>query len=247
MRTTTLLLSASAGALIAIGASTGAALAQPTPTPIPAPSPSPAVPAVPAAPAAAEAGFVSVSPAQVAPGGSVRVSGTCPTPPSGAPDPQVQSVVSTAFTGQESFSKTDPMAFDGTATVAPTATAGAHPVLLTCSNGSATGTVSVTAGTGPPAPPAGGGSGSGSGRSGATGGSTGSGSAGTPGGVFAVSTDTAVDEEAPADDRMSWGWIVAGVAVIVAAGGGAAAHAATRRRREEQDARGDAPTRHLPR
>ncbi|ODU04340.1 MAG: hypothetical protein ABS81_10565 [Pseudonocardia sp. SCN 72-86] len=81
---------------------------------------------MPVAPANLEAGFVSVSTPQAAPAATIRVSGTCPTPPAGAAQPVVRSVTSPAFSGPESFSETDPMAFDGTATISRSATAGAH-------------------------------------------------------------------------------------------------------------------------
>jgi hypothetical protein len=225
VRTTSLLLSASVGAVLAMGVTVlpaSAATAVPAVPSSPQPS---AIPAVPATPTPVEAGYVSVSPASVAPGGSVRVSGTCPEPPAGAPEPTVQSVTSAAFTGQEAFSKTDPMAFDGTATVASSAAAGSHPVLLTCSNGTATGSVTVTGGGSGPTPvPAPHPSGHSSGSDGGSAGET------THGGVFAVATDTPAAPEQPAESGTPWGWIAGGVAVVVVAGGGAA-YAATRRRR----------------
>jgi hypothetical protein len=230
VRTTSLLLSASVGAVLAMGVTVlpaSAATAVPAVPSSPQPS---AIPAVPATPTPVEAGYVSVSPASVAPGGSVRVSGTCPEPPAGAPEPTVQSVTSAAFTGQEAFSKTDPMAFDGTATVASSATAGAHPVLLTCSNGTATGSVTVTGGGAGPTPtPAP--------HHSSTTGET------THGGVFAVTADTPAAPEQPAESGTPWGWIAGGVAVVVVAGGGAA-YAATRRRRPADP---DAPTEQLRR
>lgn len=237
MRTTSLLLSASVGAVLAMGVAVLPAYAATAVPAVPS-SPQPSAnPAVPATPTPVEAGYLSVSPASVAPGGSVRVSGTCPEPPAGAPEPTVQSVTSAAFTGQETFSKTDPMAFDGTATVASSATAGSHPVLLTCSNGTATGSVTVAGGGAGPTPapaphPAGGGS-TPSGHS--------SGGESAQGGVFAVTADSPVVTEEPTEHGTPWGWIAGGVAVVVVAGGGAA-YAATRRRRGGD---ADAPTQRM--
>lgn len=93
--------------------------------------------AAPAAPTAASPAAVFVSSGSAQPGTTVHVSGTCALPASGAM-PTVSSVVSPAFTGPERFSKTDPDAFDGTATIDPAAGPGIYTVTLTCSNSRAT-------------------------------------------------------------------------------------------------------------
>ncbi|WP_369253184.1 hypothetical protein [Geodermatophilus amargosae] len=218
MRTSTLLLSASAGALLTLGAAGGTALADPgTPT------------------AAAEPGAVSVSVASAAPGQTVRVSGTCPTPSDGS-QPEVQSVTSTAFTGPETFSKTDPTAFDGTATIAQDAAAGAHPVLLTCSNGTASTTVTVTGGGSPtptptptpePTPAPSGGAAGGNAAGGAdTGTGPGAGSEdGTADG--GAGGDVVVESQGGSGD-VPWGWVTAGGIVVLGAGVGTT-YALTRR------------------
>ena len=98
--------------------------------------------AAPAAPTAASPAAVFVSSGSAKPGTTVHVSGTCALPASGAM-PTVSSVVSPAFTGPERFSKTDPDAFDGTATIDPAAGPGIYTVTLTCSNSTATTTLRV--------------------------------------------------------------------------------------------------------
>lgn len=214
MRATTLLLSASAGALIACGAVTGTAFAA-TPAPVP---PSGSVsPAVPSTPSVQEAGVVTVSSAQAAPGQTIRISGTCPTPPVGAPQPTVTSVTSAGFRGPETFSKTDPFAFDGSAVVADVP--GRHQVLLTCSNGTAATAFTITGSTastggGAPSSPAGGGSAHERAR--------------TDGGVV-------VEEPQAQQESLPWGWIVAG-ALVVAGAGAAGATAYARRRPTGADA-----------
>ncbi len=220
MRPTTLLLSASAGALIAFGAVTGTAFAT-TPAPVP---PSGSVsPAVPTRPSVQEAGAVMVSSDRAAPGQTVRISGSCPTPAAGAPQPTLTSVTSEGFRGPETFSKTDPFAFDGSAVVADAP--GSHQVLLTCSNGTATTSFTVTGSTAPtggvaPSTPAAGGGGGGAHER------TGSGD----GGVV-------VEESQPQEESLPWGWIAAGGLVV--AGAGAAAGTAYVRRRPTG---ADAPT-----
>jgi hypothetical protein len=217
MRTRPLLITVSAGTFLLLAGSTGTALAAPA-------DPSGG---------AAEAGFVSVSPSSAAPGASVRISGTCPTAADGAGDPSVQSVTSDAFTGPESFSKTDPTAFDGTATIARGASAGDHTVTLTCSNGTASGTVTVTGGSTPSPAPSGNGSNGGSSGTGGSGvlpapepgaGSQPSANAGAGSGGDA---SVAVDEQS--DSGTPWGWITAGGIVVVGAAAGGT-YALTRRR-----------------
>ena len=233
MRTKPLLTTASAGTFLVLALSTGTAMADPADG-----SDSPG--------GAAEAGVVSVSPSGAAPGTSVRVSGTCPTAADGAGDPSVQSVTSDAFTGSESFSKTDPTAFDGTATIAHDAAAGDHTVLLTCSNGTATTTVTVNGGSGTPGPaPSGDGTGSGTG----SGAGSGAGSGGDPGALPAPGagpdagaagemtanagagsgdgTSVAIDEGS--GSSTPWGWITAGGIIVVGAAAGGT-YALTRRR-----------------
>jgi hypothetical protein len=133
MRPSTAVLGAAAGLTLALGVTGTALAAAPTPT---------------TAPASPAAVFVS-SPTAV-PGQTVHVDGTCALPASG-PMPTVVSVTSAAFTGPEVFTKTDPDAFDGTATVRSNAAAGSYTVTLTCSNGTAATSLRVL--------PAGGGSG----------------------------------------------------------------------------------------
>ncbi|MGY1753462.1 hypothetical protein [Blastococcus sp. SYSU D01042] len=211
---------AAAGSLLVLALSTGTALAAPSPGGV------------------AEPGAVQVSPASAAPGSSVRISGTCPTAADGAGDPVLQSVTSDAFTAPESFSKTDPTAFDGTATIARGASAGAHDVLLTCSNGTASTTVTVTGGSTAGPTPSGGGTsgttpagGSGAGTSGAgTGGGTApepTAAAGADAEAGSGSRATVVDEET--GSSTPWGWITAGGLVVVGAAAGTT-YLLTRRR-----------------
>jgi len=216
MRTSPLLITAAAGTFLLLAASTGTALATPAdPTG-----------------GAAEPGFVSVSPSSAAPGASVRISGTCPTAADGAGDPSVQSVRSEAFAGPESFSKTDPTAFDGTATIASGAPAGSYTVTLTCNNGTASGAVTVSGGSTPAPEPSGNGS---------NGGSNGTGTGvlpapepGTGGQPRANAAEGGGDGESGAVDEESdsstpWGWITAGGIVVVGAAAGGT-YALTRRR-----------------
>jgi hypothetical protein len=134
-----------AGAILAVStAGFGfAAPAGPTTVPV-SPTAGPSTPSQPTTPAQATTPAQPSSPAAVfvsspsaQPGTTVHVSGTCALPPSGAL-PTVVSVNSPAFTGPEKFSKTDPDAFDGTATIARTAAPGHYIVALTCSNSTAT-------------------------------------------------------------------------------------------------------------
>lgn len=236
MRTSSLLLSASAGALIACGVTVGTAYAQPAVPAVPAT----VSPAVPSQPGVAEPGAVSTSVSQAAPGQTVRVSGTCPTPPAGAPMPTVQSVTSPAFAGPESFSKTDPMAFDGTATIASSATAGTHPVTLTCSNGTASTSITVTGGGGGPTPTPTPAHHGGSTAGGTTDQTTTGGDQGT------VDTTTVAPQVQTTEGGLPWGWIAAGAVVVL--GGGAGVYAATRRRGAADPGDGaDAPTERLHR
>jgi hypothetical protein len=126
MRPSTTVLGAAAGLVLALGWAGTAGAATTAPTPTPAPTAGTVSPAA-----------VFVSAPTAAPGQTVRVDGTCALPASG-PMPTVVSVTSPAFTGPEVFTKTDPNAFDGTATVRSAATAGTYTVTLTCSNGTAT-------------------------------------------------------------------------------------------------------------
>jgi hypothetical protein len=156
MRTTTLA-GTFAGAVLALSTAGIAFAAPAVPTPVPAapttvpaaptpvPTGSPSVPTRPTAPSQPSSpAAVFVSSASVRPGTTVHVSGTCALPASGtAAMPTVVSVTSPAFAGPERFSKTDPDAFDGTATIAPTADPGYYPVMLTCSNSTASTAVHV--------------------------------------------------------------------------------------------------------
>jgi hypothetical protein len=132
MRPSTTVLGAAAGLVLALGwaGTAGAATIAPTPT---AGTTSPAA--------------VFVSSPTAAPGQTVHVDGTCALPSSG-PMPTVVSVTSPAFTGPEVFSKTDPDAFDGTATIRSNAASGSYTVTLTCSNGTATTGFRVVAASG---------------------------------------------------------------------------------------------------
>jgi hypothetical protein len=127
-----------AGTVLALSTAGIAFAAPAVPTPVPTGPSAPAAPSQPTSPAA-----VFVSSPSARPGTTVRVSGTCALPPSGAA-PTVVSVTSPAFTGPEQFSKTDANAFDGTATIARAAVPGRYAVTLTCSNSTATTTVRVT-------------------------------------------------------------------------------------------------------
>jgi hypothetical protein len=142
-----------AGAVLVLSTA-GVAFASPAvPTPLPT---GPSAPAQPISPAA-----VFVSSTDARPGTTIHVSGTCALSAAGA-EPAVVSVNSAAFTGPERFSKTDPTAFDGTATIARSATPGRYPVELVCSNSTATTVLQVTgpdrsagdSGRVPPAPDA---------------------------------------------------------------------------------------------
>jgi hypothetical protein len=130
MRPSTAVLGAAAGLTLALGAAGTAFAAAPAPSP-----------------AAGSPAAVFVSSPTAVPGQTVRVDGTCALPASG-PMPTVVSVTSPAFTGPEVFSKTDPDAFDGTATVRSDATPGPYTVTLTCSNGTATTSFRVLAASG---------------------------------------------------------------------------------------------------
>ena len=135
MRTPTTLAGVFAGAVLALSTA-GVAFASPAvPTPVPT---GPSAPAQPISPAA-----VFVSSPQARPGTTIHVSGTCALSAAGA-EPAVVSVNSPVFTGSERFSKTDPTAFDGTATIARSATPGRYPVELICSNSTATTVLRVT-------------------------------------------------------------------------------------------------------
>ena len=216
MRTSTILLTASAGAALTL-ALPGTALADP---------------------AAASAEVMSdaaltVSPGTAAPGTSVRISGTCATPTDSDALPTVQSVTSDAFTAPEAFSKTDPTAFDGTATIAQHAAPGAHTVTLTCSNGTATTTVTVGGGSPTPAPapapapssaPGTAAGGDGAGGDGAGGDGAASADevgAQLPAGTSAEPGPDAVGRARAEDGDVPWGWITAGGIVVAgtAAGG----------------------------
>ncbi|WP_433159458.1 hypothetical protein [Kribbella sp. CA-247076] len=149
MRTSTLV-GMFAGAVLALSTAGIAFAAPAVPTPVPAaPTPVPTgaasvptgltTPSQQGSPAA-----VFVSSASVRPGTTVHVSGTCALPASGtAAMPTVVSVTSPAFVGPERFSKTDPDAFDGTATISRTTAPGHYPVMLTCSNSTASTVVRV--------------------------------------------------------------------------------------------------------
>jgi hypothetical protein len=235
MRTKTLLTTAAAGTFLVLTLSTGSAMADPTDGSTDSPG------------GAAEPGVVSVSPSDAATGSSVRISGTCPTAADGAGDPSVQSVTSDAFTGPESFSKTDPTAFDGTATIAHGAAAGDHSVLLTCSNGTASTTVTVTGGSTPDPAPSGNGSGGNGSGNGANGNGSSGGTEGTGGDSGALpaseggagaemstnagagSGDGASVVDGSSDSGAPWGWITAGGIVVIGAAAGAT-YALTRRR-----------------
>jgi hypothetical protein len=105
------------------------------------------------------------------------------------------------------------MAFSGTAVIASGATAGSHPVTLTCSNGTAATTITVTGHSAPtPAPAPAHRTGGGTGESGGT-------------GITVVGT---TPQEQPAG--VPWGWVAAG-AVVVVGGAAGGAYALTRRRR----------------
>ena len=228
MRTTSLLTTVSAGTFLVLALSTGTAMADP------------ADGGTSATGGAAEPGVVSVSPSAAAPGSSVRISGTCPTSSDGSGEPTVHSVTSDAFTGSESFSKTDPTAFDGTATIARGAAAGEHTVQLTCSNGTASTAVTVTGSSTPSPDPSGNGAGangSGSGGDPVAGGGSGVQPAPVAGTGPAMDADTgagsgdstSVALEEPSDSSTPWGWITAGGVVVVAAAAGGT-YQLTRRR-----------------
>jgi hypothetical protein len=224
MRATTLLLSASAGALIALGATAAPAFAGTLPPP------------------GVEVGSLFVSTGQAVAGDIVHVSGSCPMAPAGAALPTIVSVTSTGFTGPETFSRTDPYAFDGTALVADRP--GSHLVTLTCSNGTAT-TVFTSTVSGPtpaPAPtpdpvvpahpvrpvtPA---------PAGHTG--THSGSSTSDTGVFTV------EEQQQTDSGLPWGWIAAG-GLVVAGAAAAGATAFAKRRRPVSSTQDDQPTQRM--
>jgi hypothetical protein len=210
MRTSTAVVGAAAGLVLAFGiagiaGTAGTAGAATTPE-LAAPSPTAAA----GSPAA-----VFVSSPTVTPGQTIHVDGTCALP-AGGPMPTVVSVASPAFTGPERFSKTDPDAFDGTATIRSTAPPGAYTVTLTCSNGTATTGLTVVAAHG------------GSGTN--TGGTTGTDS-GTvaPAAPAAPSTQpTGQPEAAHNSDSDSLALGLTAVAVVAA---GAAGYVAVSRRR----------------
>jgi hypothetical protein len=189
MRPSTAVLGAAAGLTLALGAAGTAAAA---------PATAPSAPAT----AAASPAAVFVSSPTAAPGQTVHVDGTCALPASG-PMPTVVSVTSPAFTGPEVFTKTDPDAFDGTATVRSNAAAGTYTVTLTCSNGTATTSFRVLPASG--------------GNSGAV----------TPAPVAPTSAPSAAPSVAPAaqpasdhsgDDSLALGLTVVGVVAAGAAG-----------------------------
>jgi hypothetical protein len=194
--------------------------------------------AAPAATTTGSAAAVFVSPSAAAPGATVQVSGTCAMPTSGTDFPTVTSVTSPAFSGSASFINKAPDSFSATAKISSSAATGSYPVTLTCSNGTASGTVQVTGGAPKPTPapapkPAGGGThqgtaAGGSGAEGTTGGTTGySGETGTFG-------ESATTEQAAPEQDSGWnGWEIAGVAVLglAAAGGGGYAVARSNRQR----------------
>jgi hypothetical protein len=229
VRTTSLVLSASIGAIVTLAVSTGTAWADPVPAdPGTAPTTSPTASAV------QEPGYVSVSVSEAAPGQTVRVSGTCPTPPVGAALPVVESVTSPAFAGPEKFAKTHPMAFDGTATIARSAAAGSSPVTLTCSNGTATTTFTVTNGGEPTPTPSHHGS---SGTHGTAAGGDATTDTRTDGGVVVVVENQPVG--------VPWGWITTGVLVVFGGGAGSAYLLSRRGTRADENDSVSTPNEHL--
>jgi hypothetical protein len=208
MRTSTAVTGAAAGLALALGlagtagAATAPELAAATPTT-----------------AAGTPAAVFVSSPTATPGQTIHVDGTCALPASG-PMPTVVSVTSPAFTGPENFSKTDPDAFDGTATIRSNAAPGSYTVTLTCSNGTATSDLRVVAAHG-------GGTG--------TGGNSGSGTnAGTdtgtvaPAAPVAPSTQPAAQPDSGHSDTDS---IALGLTVVAVVAAGAAGYVAVSRRR----------------
>ena len=205
MRTSTAVIGAAAGLALAFGIAGTAGAAAPDQA---APSPSTA-----GSPAA-----VFVSTPTATPGQTVRVDGTCALPATG-PLPTVVSVTSPAFTDPEVFSKTDPNAFDGTATVRSNAAPGPYPVTLTCSNGTATTTFQVVPGHG---------GNSGGGTSGTNSGSNAGGSGETP---IAPANPAQAPAAQPADHSGNDSIAIGVTAVAIVAAGGAGYVAVSRRRR----------------
>ena len=207
MRPSTVLAGTAAGAVLALGTA-GVALAAPAATPSAGPS------------AAASPAAVFVSPGAAAPGQVVRISGTCALPATDAL-PTVVSVTSPAFAGSERFSKTDPNAFDGTATLA-NVRAGSYTVTLTCSNGTATTSVRVLA------------------ASGGTGGNATPATPVLPAPATQVPAASAAPAEVPAEQSGSDShWVGAGIAVLAVAAAGATGFVATSRRRNRGGAHRD--------
>ncbi len=208
MRATTFFVPVVTGALLALGTSASPALAA---------APTPALNTI--APATAlqqEAGWLNVSSSTVAPGQTVGVTGTCPTPPAGAPTPVLLSVTSDAFVSPAVFSRNDPMAFVGKATITQNPARTSHQVLLRCSNGVAVDAVTVTGGAGPaPAQP-----------TAPAHHQTGPSHEGVEAGT---EHRPVVREEDQQRSGLPWGWITAG-ALVVAGAGAATAFGVSRRR-----------------
>jgi len=202
MRTSTAVIGAAAGLVLAFGiaGTAGAATA-----------PAAATPTTPAGTPAA----VFISSPTATPGQTVHVDGTCALPASG-PMPTVVSVTSPAFTGPETFSKTDPDAFDGTATIRSNTVPGTYTVTLTCSNGTATTDLRVVAAHG--------------GSGGSTGGNSGA-SSGTiaPAAPVAPSTQPAAQPESGSHSGTDP--LAVGLTVVAVVAAGAAGYVAVSRRR----------------
>lgn len=203
MRSTTgLLASASVGAVLAFGVCTGTAFAAAATT---APS---------AGPTAQEIGHLMLSPTPVAPGATVHISGTCPTPPPGAPQPVVQSVTSPGFAQLATLTKLDPMAFEGHTVVSPTVATGTYTVEAICSNGKAYALLPVNAPNPPaPAPAHHEGGGGAAGAQGGAGARSGSDRGDGGSGVIVTETQT--------EDTPAWPWIAGGVLLALGLGGAA--------------------------
>ncbi|HEV7657596.1 MAG TPA: hypothetical protein VGP36_23095 [Mycobacteriales bacterium] len=207
MRPSTVLAGTVAGTVLALGIA-GTALAAPAATPSAGPS------------AAGSPAAVFVSPGAAAPGRVVGISGTCALPATGTL-PTVVSVTSPAFTGPERFSKTDPDAFDGTATLA-NVRAGSYTVTLTCSNGTATTSVRVLA------------------ASGGAGGNATPGAPAVPAPASQVPAASPAGSAAPAEQSGSGShWVGAGIAVLAAGAAGATGFVVASRRRNRTGAHRD--------
>ena len=204
MRTSTAVTGAAAGLVLAFGiagTAGAAAPAQASPTN-----------------AAGSPAAVFVSSPTAAPGQTIHVDGTCALPASG-PMPKVISVTSPAFTGPENFSKTDPDAFDGTATIRSDAAPGSYTVTLTCSNGSATTDLQVVAAHG-------------GGTGGNTGGNSGSGAnSGTlaPAAPVAPSNQPAAQPESGSHSDSDS--LAVGLTIVAVVAAGAAGYVVVTRRR----------------